>query len=264
MSEICPPDKSNKQPPGAPYDAWLDPHVARYQEQIRQAMDEGVVLYYPDLNIDTLAKLPISDKYRLEAQRRMVEREEKDPRWNPWTTIHVDRKGHIMAAVFAYRIIDKPDDFDMQKIKLDFASDQEFYAYCTESKIQITHDGMDEVTLRRLRQIHACFNAFRKPLFQDRDSRHSHYVFRDRFPPGIYDFKRLTWKYMSKRYPLFLNHAEDIKKFREERKDAEEPYKLEQGIPRQFEDGIGVDHLFLAWHAQGHPHVAASPVHIIQ
>jgi hypothetical protein len=62
-----------------------------------------VVLSYAGLDIEALEVSTQSEEWLLEAQERMVNWEDNIKRWIPWSTIHVDRNGKIMAAIFAWR-----------------------------------------------------------------------------------------------------------------------------------------------------------------
>jgi hypothetical protein len=64
-----------------------------------------VILSYEDLDIDDLEASTQSDEWLLEAQKRMVNWEDNIKRWIPWSTIHVDRNGKVMAAIFAWRAV---------------------------------------------------------------------------------------------------------------------------------------------------------------
>lgn len=116
--------------------------------------------------------------------------------------------------------------------------------------------------MKRLRQGHACFNSCRKPPFAARDLRHKEEGYTKRFHPGVYDFDRRAWRYASTRYPLLLQNPKtagnDLKLLRSVIDQLNCPIELEKGEMMIFEDGMGVDRLFLAWHAQGHTDVMVS------
>lgn len=73
-----------------------------------------VVFQHSHLNIVEMETSPNHELWLKEAQMRMEKWEEgeesynengKGKTFNPWSTIHVDRNGVIIAAIFAYRVM---------------------------------------------------------------------------------------------------------------------------------------------------------------
>lgn len=135
-------------------------------------------------------------------------------------------------------------------------SEEEFTTYCERQGLNLVNDGIDPILIKRLRQAHACHNAVRPASLDVRDIRHKVEGLEHRWPSSQYDMEEKVFKYMSRVAPLKLvsnRPGRELKKLRE--KISEMPCRVRLSRtedPKEYNDCMGVKHLFFGWHARGH------------